>query len=339
MLKRLLLIICIFFTIFIATNLSKAVYTYENVSYEVALSKIMIDSGIFIESQNTQVLNSIIWGYSYPDLSDSIKPFNPDFSPYEYYWFFQKAIDYTVVEYDTSWNKIIYKLIDNINSINPKSMITQAQFDKLAFVISKIGSSLVPPYVWNWLSSITVDSTTWDSPFIVNFKWNTTLPWWWYTYEWDYWNWWDWYWKNVSYVYVLSWTYEVKLLVTDKDWNIWTSTITILVWWTNSCSIDTDGDSIDDCGDACPLVYWDALNSWCPIFEISKPSTKNSWYECSYFGKTSVIYWHYVCNTCPCNNFADFNADVRKCDLILPVLLSPDWKEIYSKWNYFQVKE
>ncbi len=337
--KFILALLLVIITLGVTNSSKVTAYTYDNQeSFEKALARLMNDSNIFTYSQNKKVLDDITAWTTFPDLSPNIRPFNSDGTPYEYYWFFQKAINYKVVEYDISWNKSIHKLIDDINSINPKATITVDQFNKLVSVISS-NSPTEKSYVWNWLSSISVDSATWNAPFLAEFKWDSSLAWWGFVYEWDFWDGSKDYWKNVNYVYVIPWTYQVKLSVTDKNGDVWTSVKEIVVSWTGNCSVDTDWDSVNNCIDACPLVNWDVKNDWCPIFEISTPSTKNIWNECMYYNKKSVIFWHATCLTCPCENFLDFNADVRKCDFIIPALVSPDWKEIYSKWNYFQVFE
>lgn len=335
--KNIVVFLLIIFISLFMVNFSKAAYIYEAIPFEESLAKIMNDSKVFVNSQNKQILESIDAWTIFPDLSTNIKAYNWDWTTYKYYWFFEKAKDYEVVEYDEYWVKSTYNFFNDINTINPKSIITNAQFAKFSLVASKLNVSSFAPYIWNWLSSINVNSISWNAPFVANFNWDTSLTWGGFVYEWDFWDWWRSFGKNVSYVYVLPWSYQAKLSVTDSKGDIWTSVKNMVIWWSNDCSTDTDTDTINDCLDACPLISWDIKNDWCPIFQITTPSVSNVWNECMYYNKSTVIVWNSVCSTCPCDNFTDFNADVRKCDYIVPALVSSDWKEIYSKWNYFQV--
>jgi hypothetical protein len=112
---------------------------------------------------------------------------------------------------------------------------------------------------------------------------------------------------------------------------------------------------VSDCDDLCPLIKWDIRNKWCPILErecndnsdcregyyctentyVCLPKLLNTSCEYSWW---DVIFWNVMCNSCPCNNFLDFTSTLRRCDVIFPAITSPDSKNIYSKWELFQIK-
>ncbi|MDD3793795.1 MAG: PKD domain-containing protein, partial [Candidatus Gracilibacteria bacterium] len=121
----------------------------------------------------------------------------------------------------------------------------------------------------------------------------------------------------------------------------------------NSLIGDVDGDGIDDLSDACPQIKGDINNKGCPIFDslckidsdcaigfycnsgVCSPKQVSK--NCEYTGGDLIV-GNVVCNSCPCNNFVDFNASLRSCDIVFPAIVSPDSKTIYSKGNYFQIK-
>ena len=182
--------------------------------------------------------------------------------------------------------------------------------------------------------------------------------WWWewpYSYFWDFWDWNNWLWKNIQNIYKQDWVYEVFLLVIDKNWKSWNASALIQVTWNNKCDLDSDNDWIGDCLDLCPLIKWDNINEWCPVLE-KKCSTDSNCSDLEYCSTDKnicvakkitnnceytwwdVIFWNVVCNSCPCSNSLDFTSTLRKCDIIFPAITSPDSKNIYSKWELFQIK-
>lgn len=117
---------------------------------------------------------------------------------------------------------------------------------------------------------------------------------------------------------------------------------------------DSDWDWVLDHLDLCKNIKWDKNNNWCPIFEekCSVDSDCKEWSYCeNWFCKLknynlncnykwwNVIIWKSECNSCPCNINIDFNSNLRECDVIFPAITSPDQKDIYSKWKYFQIKK
>lgn len=117
---------------------------------------------------------------------------------------------------------------------------------------------------------------------------------------------------------------------------------------------DNDWDWIPNNLDLCKDIKWEKNNSWCPIFEkkcsidsdCDDSSFCEEWYcklknynhNCAY-NWGNLIIWKAECNSCPCDTSIDFNASLRSCDIIFPAITSPDKKDIYSKWKYFQIKK
>jgi hypothetical protein len=203
--------------------------------------------------------------------------------------------------------------------------------------------------------SIDANPISWLWPLLVDLEWIVSGWIWPYSYSWDFWDWNTWYWKNIENIFKENWTYEVKLIVTDSNWKKANATVLIQVTW-QDCSLDSDFDWINDCDDIMPLVAWDKRNKWAPILEKECGSDNDcdEWYICTNdtnvclpkelatsceYTWWDVLFWNVVCNTCPCNNYLDFTSTLRKCDIIFPAITSPDSKEIYSKWELYQIQK
>lgn len=209
----------------------------------------------------------------------------------------------------------------------------------------------------NYTTTLTVidgDGNTSTSTVVINIS-NT--PWfdWWVDTDWD--------WVPDS------WDYEKE---TPKDKINFICTLEYIEKKLYSCSAtdlwvynpeieriyenlkDTDGDWVPDNNDYCLDIKWEEKNFWCPIFEKTcrADSDCKDWFFCEngycktkqYSLNCSYDWWHIItwnleCNTCPCNLELDFNAKLRACDVIFPAITSPDNKNIYSKWKYFQIKK
>ncbi len=50
------------------------------------------------------------------------------------------------------------------------------------------------------------------------------------------------------------------------------------------------------------------------------------------------VFWNAICDTCPCAVSVESSTTIQIFDILFPAILSPDWKEIYSKWDNFIVK-
>ena len=206
--------------------------------------------------------------------------------------------------------------------------------------------------------SVSAEPITWPGPLVSNLWVKTQWGTWPFIYTWDFWDGNSASWKDVSHTFFEPGTYTVIVTVVDANWVERNETIIITVtpWISN---IDTDQDGILDRDDKCPEIFWEVQNDWCPIFEeicnsdndcnenskcginskgISTCipiSIKNN---CEYNGE-STVFWNVICNTCPCQNTLDFNATLRNCDVVFPAITSPDWTEIFSKGNYYQIKK
>ena len=180
-----------------------------------------------------------------------------------------------------------------------------------------------------------------------------------YTYEWDFWDSTSGLGEEISHVYTDEGVYIAELIVTDIHW----SQVIVQVWVLvvdEDCSIDSDGDGVNDCIDVCPLAAGEWANQWCPILEQVCDIWWEScpeWYTCQSntsgaqvclpqvigqncnYSWGSAILGNAVCNSCPCIYSFDFNASLRKCDVIIPAITSPDGSQIYSVGEGFQIQE
>lgn len=168
-------------------------------------------------------------------------------------------------------------------------------------------------------------------------------------------------WKIIDYVYNFPWVYLVQLLVKDGSGRSGNASVSIKALPRN-CENDSDGDGVKDCADVCPLEKGDVQNKGCPIFEpfctgsncscpvgyacegkdtktcgnyLCKPISKPK--SCLFDPRIDTIYGNVKCDSCPCNRFVDYLSDFRKCDTLFPAITSPNSKEIYSRWDLYNV--
>jgi hypothetical protein len=162
-------------------------------------------------------------------------------------------------------------------------------------------------------------------------------------------------WKRVTdsvVIKVLEKKQEDNLSDIDKDWILDKDDYCVSVFWVKEnnwcpifekeckvnsdctkwkmcdgwyCVLDTDWDKVPDNKDNCRLTPWLIDNKWCPAGAI--------WENCYMNKNISWVCGSASCNSCPCPNEVNFKADLRKCDLVFPTILSPDWKDIYAKWQ------
>lgn len=174
-----------------------------------------------------------------------------------------------------------------------------------------------------------------------------------YTYVWDFGDKQKAYSKNTNHTFTTPWNYTVALTSSHSDGTKLLSQVRIGVekW---SCLLDQDGDTIGDCDDICPQIPWEKNNNGCPVFETTcqRDDECDEGFSCSQNGickqrtiPTScdytwgnIILWNTTCNSCPCANSLDFNASLRKCDIIFPAIISPNKKEVYSKGGNYQIR-
>jgi len=126
--------------------------------------------------------------------------------------------------------------------------------------------------------------------------------------------------------------------------------------------IDSDNDGVYDDEDKCVNIKWPVFNKWCPILEEtclvkSEKNTCKSGYICNsnwfceidkkinadivgsciYPSNGSSIFGNAVCDSCPCDFALDFRSQIRKCDILIPAIPSPDKKEIYGRGDPYQL--
>lgn len=99
------------------------------------------NSEVFTIEDNTSVINQISRGLITDSLADDVTPNNPDGSPYTFYGYFQKALDFEIVEYDNLGNQQTYQMVELIdNKLYPKKSITKEQFLKMAYITLRSSS-------------------------------------------------------------------------------------------------------------------------------------------------------------------------------------------------------
>lgn len=113
----------------------------NKITKEEAYAVIMRNSKIWTIAQNAIETQAIIDGYETEKLSDDVYPKNSDGSPYTFYGYFKKALQYQLVEYDEKGNQKIYKLLETRdNKIYPKQYMTKEEFIYLAYIALKWNS-------------------------------------------------------------------------------------------------------------------------------------------------------------------------------------------------------
>lgn len=447
----------------------------NTITLEEAVAVLLRNSEVFTIEDNTNIINQISQGRITESLSDDITPNNPDGSTYTFYGYFQKALDFQIIEYDSSWNQKTYQMVELIdNKLYPKKSITKEEFLRMAYITLKSSScsevntsdlalwidiweksceawtqncevsdlndpdntydftpdvewfcelwvddptgyvwrfynldtwteffryglyldNIILPSVGEWRVYLTVQDNCGNSAqvystifvgqspqslsvdiiadpklgfknHLVDFEgvvfWGTAP----FEYTWDFWDADGGYGKFIEHLYTSARVFEVLLTVVDAENISGTATVLVKVLEADSCQNDTDGDSINDCDDLCPTVAGDQQNRWCPIVEIgcgencscpvgytcntqdinSCPTEgycvpiKQKEVTCLYSPTKTAIFWNASCNSCPCNNFLDFYADLRECDIVFPAITSPDATDIYSRGNLWQIQQ
>ena len=66
-------------------------------------------------------MQDILAGRITEKLSDDVSPTNSDGSPYTFYGYLQKALEFELVEFDTDGNEKVYKMLEVVDGkIRPK---------------------------------------------------------------------------------------------------------------------------------------------------------------------------------------------------------------------------
>ena len=159
--------------------------------------------------------------------------------------------------------------------------------------------------------------------------------------------------ENTSHVFDTAWWYSVTFSVRDRKGNISINQMTLHVEEAD----DQDRDGIPNTLDRCPRVFWVKENFWCPLLpwqirENGKldPVEKNWGLEirdtmrnenrCLYEKSLNVatMIGSISCQSCPCSYEIDTSTGIEPCDIIFPVILSPDKKSIYSRGTIYHVQ-
>ena len=283
------------------------------------------DMTIDIEAETTNNEN----GGWVADLEWIVEGWN---GPYIYEWDFGDGTTGTGStvnhEYDENGNYLVTLTVTDVDGNQQTEVI----------VVSFVGDESND----NITVNISVDNIIWPEDLLVWTQWIIEGWVWPYTYEWDFGDNGTWVWPNQNHLYDNPGVYEITLIVTDSEWSTWEATVLISVTPSDSCEKDSDGDWLPDCEDKCPSVIWDETNNGCPILDdgtLIAPTLSDAFKDsCLYSSNEATIFWNAFCNSCPCTNFLDFLADIRKCDIIFPAITSPDASTIYSKWNSVQIK-
>lgn len=215
----------------------------NNIVLEEALAIVLRMSWILSNEQAEKIRQDIISWKITEELADDVKPKNIDWTVYSFYPDFKKALEYEVVEYDISWNKKTYKLVEKVdNKLRPKKNITKEEFLKLAYVAlkanscqEKIEDSLalkmkIYDRICNEKQKNCDLSDLDDVENIYDFdtevwwiceKWISTPTW----YIWRFYNKNTWeeikkYWKYLdNYKFLSAWDWRIYLRVIDNCWN------------------------------------------------------------------------------------------------------------------------
>lgn len=157
--------------------------------------------------------------------------------------------------------------------------------------------------------------------------------------------------KTVVHTFTTAWYYSVTYMVRDETGDTSVSKLVIHVLPFE----DSDGDGIIDTDDRCPHVQWPSENAWCPLLPwdtAENPIGRTiDWYESAVDTLTSeniclanrvrgssAILGTTSCASCPCEFTLDSMNPLEACDIILPVILSPDKNSLYSRGNTYQIQ-
>lgn len=119
----------------------------NRITKEEAYAVIMRNSKIWTIQDNESLIASIVAWWSYDAISDDVGPKNLDGTPYTFYGYFKKALEYELVEYDADWQASVYKLLQKQdNKIYPKKYVTKEEFLYLAYVALKANNCEPPKW-------------------------------------------------------------------------------------------------------------------------------------------------------------------------------------------------
>lgn len=277
------------------------------VSLEEAVSVILRNSNLFSVEDNNSVLIGITNWKITEKIADDVSVKNIDWTAYKYYGYIKKALEYSIEEYDSLWNKKIYKLIDLSNwKVYPQKLITKEEFLKMAYIASKTNScqNIIDKNLTN------LDLKTWTPSVLAT---ETT-------------------------------TLNCEDKDSDNDWINDCDDLCPDIYWK---TVNKWCPIYDLCNSDCTCSNWRicTLSSkplcgikWVCVDDTSKVNDNNKTNDCLEKYNSSKIYGNVVCNSCPCDNFIDFTSNIRKCDYLFPAITSTGSNQIYSAWKFYEVK-
>jgi len=113
----------------------------NTITLEESIAVLLRNSGVFTIEDNQRVMQDILAWKITENLSDDVSPTNSDGSPYTFYGYLQKALEFELSEFDTDGNKKTYKMLEIKDwKIRPKEGITRERFLLLAYIAFKSNS-------------------------------------------------------------------------------------------------------------------------------------------------------------------------------------------------------
>gem|GEM_PF-923451 len=119
--------------------------TTDFITLEQAIAILLRNSSVFTIADNQRLLDEIRAGilpekltYNGEKITD-VNPTNPDGSPYTYFGYFRKALDFSYTEYDLYGNEQIYQFLkpNAHDRLAPGSYVTKKDFVRMAYMLAK----------------------------------------------------------------------------------------------------------------------------------------------------------------------------------------------------------
>ncbi len=189
--------------------------------------------------------------------------------------------------------------------------------------------------------SIDANPIFWNSPLLINFSsifsWNNN----WATYFWDFWDGTSSLWKTNNHIYKEPWVYNVTLTLKDSNWEIYKSSISIIVLWNNS--LDTDWDLVNNDIDNEINTPSDKILYICTLDDISNKRfnclTSDKLWVYSEVKKGSDTDWDWVSDNVDNEINTPSDKILYICTLIDINSKSYDCKSMNMSWVYSEAKE
>ena len=115
----------------------------DKLSMEDAIKVALNSSKIYSENEANIISNLISsWEKIFPELSTDVKPKNLDWTVYNYFPYFNKANDYTLIKIDWNWNEKDYKFFSiNWWKIEPKRELNKEDLIRIAYIVSDLNTN------------------------------------------------------------------------------------------------------------------------------------------------------------------------------------------------------